>query len=158
MGAFARRCVRSMVGVLAAALCLHLLSAVSAAQTAGRNRALGAAAGVASGVGFSYRQVAPEKIGFQVAFIGWKTGDGHFVSIGVQPMYVIDEKATNRLYIVGGVGIFSTEDDTDFNIGVGLGIEYFEIKNVGASLEAVLTYLSNGNIIPLPQLAILYYF
>ena len=60
--------------------------------------------------------------------------------------------------IVGGVGIFSTEEDTDFNIGAGLGIEYFEIKNVGASLEAVLTYLSNGNIFPLPQLALLYYF
>ena len=144
--------------MLALAVSIMATAEQSYGQTAGRNRALGAAAGVASGVGFSYRQVPTEKVGFQVAFIGWKTGDGHFVSIGVQPMYVIDERATNRLYIVGGVGIFSTEEDTDYGIGAGLGIEYFEIKNVGASLEAVLTYLSNGNIFPLPQLALLYYF
>ena len=150
------------VALLVLAGLLHLAAERAPAQTVGMKtypeKALGGAVGMASGMGFAFRRLPQEQLGFQVTFIGWKVGDEHFLSVGIQPMYAINKSSTNRLYALGGVGYFSTVDENRVNIGVGLGVEFFVMEQIGSSVDLTLTYLDNGDIVPLPQVAFLYYF
>ena len=138
---------------------MHLVGPSSLAQTINRDRALGAAAGFASGVGFTYRQIPQRKIGFQVTFIGWKVGNNHFLSVGVQPMYPLSAGPTDRLYVLAAGGYFSWPNESYVNIGAGLGLEMFSTEQVSTSAELALTYLvGRGNIFPSLQVGIFYYF
>ena len=95
----------------------------------------------------------------QVTFIGWKVGDSHFLSVGVQPMYPISESPTDRLYVLAAGSYFSWPDNSHVNIGAGLGLELFRTEKVGTSAELALTYLvGRGNIFPSLQVGIFYYF
>ncbi len=160
--------------IIVAGLMAALMSFQSTAQvsTSGLARAesmgravygLGFAAGYASGVGISFRSHLPSKSSVQGIFGIIKTPSTLYMSIGGEYQYDLVRGNATRFFAVGSTGYFyrgsgSNQVNGPFRIGAGIGAEFNLHEAIHLTLEGQFVYASNNTILPLPQLAIHYYF
>lgn len=160
--------------IIVLGLTVALISFQSTAQvsTSGLARAesmgravygLGFAAGYASGVGISFRSHLPSKSSVQGIFGIIKTPSTLYMSIGGEYQYDLVRGNATRFFAVGSTGYFyrgsgSNQVNGPFRVGAGIGAEFNLHEAIHLTLEGQFVYASNNTILPLPQLAIHYYF
>lgn len=125
---------------------------------------LGFSGGPASGVGISYRYHTEGKTSLQaiVGIFKPKNTDT-FYSLGAEFHHDLTRSnsarfffATASSYYYNGSG--GNKYTAPFRFGMGLGGEFLMQDAVHFSFQGLFTYFSDGTILPLPQLAIHYYF
>ena len=124
---------------------------------------LGAAAGFASGVGISFRSHLPSKSSVQAVFGIIKTQSTLYMSIGGEYQYDLVRGNMTRFFAVGSTGYFyrgsgSNEVKGPFRIGAGIGGEFNLRESLHLTVEGQFVYASNNTVLPLPQVALHYYF
>lgn len=125
---------------------------------------LGFSGGPASGIGFTYRFHTDGKSSLQAVLGVFKPKNTDtFYSFGAEFQQDLTRSNSARFffgsatsYIYNGSG--SNKYAAPFRIGAGLGGEFLLQDAVHLSFEGLFTYFSDGTILPLPQLAIHYYF
>jgi hypothetical protein len=163
--------IRRFLGVVVVILSLV---GVSPAQvsTSGLNKAeslgktvygLGFSGGPASGIGFSFRAHMPSKNSFQAVFGIIKTQTKLLMSAGVEYQYDLVRGNSTRFFFVGSTGYFYSGNGQNdvagpFRLGAGIGGEFQVRDALHATIEGQFVYSSDGTVLPLPQLAIHYYF
>jgi len=134
------------------------------AENFGKNvYGLGISGGPASGVGISFRNHLPSKISYQIVGGIIKSAERTSASIGVELQYDLVRATTTRLFFGPSTSYFYTGSDENtyvgpFRIGIGVGGELNVQNAVNITLEGVFVYYSNGDIAPMPQVALHYYF
>ena len=124
---------------------------------------LGLSVGPASGIGISFRNHLPSKVSYQLVGGIIKAGDQTSASIGGEFQYDLVRGPTTRMYFGPSLSYFykgtdKNELDAPFRAGMGVGGELSLQQAVHVSLEGAFVYYSNGDIAPLPQIALHYYF
>ncbi len=124
---------------------------------------LGFSGGWASGVGFSFRAHLPSKMSFQGVFGIVKTQSKLLMSAGAEYQYDLVRGDATRFFFVGSTGYFYSGDGSNtvegpFRLGAGIGGEFQIQGALHATIEGQFVYSSNGTVLPLPQLAVHYYF
>ncbi len=125
---------------------------------------LGFSGGPASGIGFSYRYHTAGKTSLQAVLGVFKPQNTDtFYSFGAEYQNDLTRSNSARFffgtatsYIYNGSG--SNNYTAPFRFGVGLGGEFLLQDAVHFTFQGLFTYFSDGTILPLPQLAIHYYF
>ena len=151
-------------------LCLSLLlvTAVEAQPPADFNQdqdpfvaSMGLAVGYTSGTGLALRwPILPQVMG-GVAGGAWGARDDLAWNLGFEAHYVLRQAGRTRALFGGGVGVYSDDvDETrDVNYSVGVGLEWLWKSRVALKFDIGFTYLGDHEkILPLPQLAMFYYF
>jgi hypothetical protein len=125
---------------------------------------VGLQAGLLSGTGVSVRWHPKARFGFEINGGAFKGGDHLLASFGGEAHYDFDWSERNRFYGFAGFGYYQNgKDDPDMlksplRIGVGVGYDWDISKTVIFSVELGLTYFSEGQFLPLPQVGISYLF
>jgi len=124
---------------------------------------LGFAAGWASGIGISFRSHFPTKSSLQGVFGIIKTADKMSLSVGAEYQYDLARGNASRFYFAGGAGYFYQGVDRNevsgpARLGLGVGGEFQLQEGLHFSLAGLFTFFSDGRVIPLPQVALHYYF
>ena len=146
-----------------------------------RNQGIGVGAGAASGAGLFYQEILRSGYGYRGALALWKKGDFSFVNVGASGLRVLTDDGRRRIWLVASAAywrsseeeteeefdaagnvvlerIFDDVDDT-WALGLGVGIELPLGDRVGLALEGVFTYWDDtGDLLPLPQIGVLYQF
>lgn len=125
---------------------------------------LGFAGGPASGIGFTYRYHTEGKTSLQAVFGIFKPKNTDtFYSFGAEFQQDLTRSNTARFffaaassYYYNGAGV--NRYAAPFRIGAGVGGEFLLQDAVHFTFEGLFTYFSDGTILPLPQLAVHYYF
>jgi hypothetical protein len=134
------------------------------AENFGKNvYGLGISGGAASGVGISFRNHLPSKISYQIVGGIFKSADKTWASIGGEFQFDLVRGNSTRLFFGPSTSYFhkGTGDDeyrAPFRFGIGVGGEFSLQNAINISLEGVFVYFSNGEILPMPQIAAHYYF
>lgn len=125
---------------------------------------LGFSGGPASGAGISYRYHADGKWSLQgiVGVFKPKSTDT-FYSFGAEFQQDLTRSNSARFffavassYVFNGTG--TNNYSAPFRAGMGVGGEFLLQDAVHFSFQGLFTYFSDGTILPLPQLAVHYYF
>jgi len=138
---------------------------------------VGFAAGFYSGAGLSYIFHFDGPWSVQTAGGIWKTGSSFDYDIGVLIRRTLQETRNTRLYACTGLALFEERDtydefipesgrtrevtsvNTNWNTGLGLGIQFFLSNRIGVSLDGGFAFfLNDDKILFLPQGAIQYHF
>ena len=138
------------------------------AQEAGMRRnvfGLGFAGGPASGLGISFRHHLPSTISYQLIGGVIKATDKLHYSIGTEIQFDLNRTTDLRFYAAGGLSYFfaGVEGHNEMKgpgrIGLGVGVET-GLRGSGFNIsgDLLFTYFTDGTVLPLPQLAIHYYF
>ena len=169
--------MRPLVALLLLLLAAALPAAAQVPLDRSRDQGVGATAGLASGAGISYQEILPSALGFRVALLAWKKGDGSFFDAGASLLRVLSDDGRRRIYLVGSLGYWrrsdeETEvefddqgnliaervfDDVDDSgaVGAGVGVELPFGASAALSLEGVFTYWTDsGDLLPVPQMSI----
>jgi hypothetical protein len=125
---------------------------------------VGFSAGTASGFGLSFRHHLPGNVSYQL--IGGVIKIDRVVSynVGGEFQYDFIRGEAVRFFGAGALGIFyngkSGHNDLrgPVRFGLGIGGEYSKGTPLHATAELLFTYFSNGDVLPLPQIGIHYYF
>lgn len=125
---------------------------------------LGFSGGPASGIGISCRYHTEGKMSFQTVLGIFKPKNTDtFYSFGAEFQHDLTRSNSARFffgaassYIYNGSG--GNKYSAPFRFGLGLGGEFLMQDAVHISFQGLFTYFSDGTILPLPQLAIHYYF
>lgn len=139
-------------------------SGLARAESMGRAvYGLGFAAGYASGVGISFRSHLPSKSSVQGIFGIIKTPSTLYMSIGAEYQYDLVRGNATRFFAVGSSGYFyrgsgANQVNGPFRVGAGIGAEFNLHEAIHLTLEGQFVYASNNTILPLPQVAVHYYF
>lgn len=132
--------------------------------------AVGLQAGLLSGAGLVGRVHLPNRMGAQLAFGIISLGDNTYWDVGGEFQYSFSSGSTDHLYGLAGLGYYysSTSDTTSgnelerpFRIGFGVGYEWFVSSNLVFNINLPITFFLGGDkaqILPLPQVGLLYYF
>lgn len=131
--------------------------------------AIGANAGLLSGTGLAARVSFPGGFTSQAAFFVMTFGQYTHFNIGGEIQYAFDRGSSGRLYSMLGLGFYSSTSDkpekpgnriaNPFRTGLGIGYEWFTSEKVVVSLSGAITYFpSTGEVYPLPELGLFYYF
>ncbi|HLX12887.1 MAG TPA: hypothetical protein VKS81_08740 [Bacteroidota bacterium] len=125
---------------------------------------LGLSAGCADGLGIAYRSHFPGTVSFQLTAGIIKTSDVSFYDVGFEPQIDVYHGELNRFYACGAMSYFynsptsgSNTYSGPFRLGIGAGDEWGRAPFT-FSFEVLLTYFSDGTVIPLPQIGAFYYF
>ncbi len=125
---------------------------------------LGFSIGPASGAGVSYRLHTEGKSSLQAVLGVFKPKNTDtFYSFGVEFQQDLTRSSSARFffgaassYYYNGAG--GNRYDAPFRFGAGLGGEFLLQDAVHISFQGLLTYFSDGSILPMPQVAVHYYF
>ncbi len=125
---------------------------------------LGFSGGTASGAGISYRYHTEGKSSLQAILGVFKPKNTDtFYSFGAEFQHDLTRSNSARFffgsassYVYNGSG--GNKYAAPFRFGVGLGGEFLLQDAVHLSFQGLFTYFSDGTILPLPQIAIHYYF
>lgn len=125
---------------------------------------LGFSGGPASGIGGSYRYHTEGKSSLQAVFGIFKPKNTDtFYSFGAEFQQDLTRSNSARFFfgmassfIYNGSG--GNKYSAPYRFGAGLGGEFLLQDAVHFTFEGLFTYFSDGTILPLPQLAIHYYF
>lgn len=125
---------------------------------------LGFSGGFASGIGFSYRYHMEGKASLQgvVGVFKPKSTDT-FYSFGIEFQQDLTRSNSARFFFAGATSYFYNGTGVNnymapFRAGMGLGGEFLLQDAVHLTFQGLFTYFSDGTILPLPQLAVHYYF
>jgi hypothetical protein len=124
---------------------------------------LGFAAGWASGVGVSFRAHLPSKSSLQGVFGIIKTANKLSMSIGGEYQYDLVLNNTTRFFVGPAISYFyngsgGNEVSGPFRVGAGIGGEFQLGGSLHITAEGMFVFFSDGRVIPLPQIALHYYF
>lgn len=139
-------------------------SGLSRAESMGRSvYGLGFAAGYSSGVGISFRSHLPSKSSLQGVFGIIKTSSTLYMSIGAEYQYDLVRGNQTRFFAVGSTGYFYRGSDRNevngpFRVGAGIGAEFNLREAIHLTVAGQFVYASNHTVLPLPQVALHYYF
>lgn len=124
----------------------------------------GFSGGPASGIGFSSRYHTAGKTSLQAVVGVFKPKNTDtFYSFGLEYQHDLTRSNSARFffgtassYVYNGSG--TNKYTAPFRFGAGLGGEFLIQDAVHFSFQGLFTYFSDGTILPLPQLAVHYYF
>lgn len=125
---------------------------------------LGFSGGPASGVGISYRYHAEGKTSLQgVLGIFKPKNTDTFYTFGAEFQQDLTRSGSARFFFGAASSYFYNGSGQNryaapFRFGAGLGGEFLLQEGVHMTFQGLFTYFSDGTILPLPQLAIHYYF
>jgi len=124
---------------------------------------IGLSAGVASGLGLSFRHHLPSKFSYQLIGGVIKVDKKVSYNIGSELQYDFTRGTSTRFFGVGTLGYFyhgesSNDVSGPLRIGLGIGGEFRMAESLNIGAEFLFTYYSNGDILPLPQFNLHYYF
>jgi hypothetical protein len=114
-------------------------------------------------VGVSFRTHFPSKSSLQLAFGVIKVTERLSLSLGSEYQYDLVRGQSTRFFVNAALGYFYSGSERNemaspFRAGVGVGGEFAVREALHMTVEGVFTYFSDGTILPLPQLAVHYYF
>lgn len=124
---------------------------------------LGVGVGLLSGAGLSFRHHLPERLSYQITGGIVKIENDLSYDIGLELQFDL-VNAQTRLYALVGAGYYysgtSSRNDmkAPFRLGAGAGVEWNVSGGFHFTLAGALTYFSNGDILPLPQCGLHFYF
>ena len=123
--------------------------------------AVGLAVGYTSGTGLAVRWPAlPQVMAMATGGIWGRKGDVAW-NTGFELHYVLRQSGSARVHVGPGVAIFSdgNDENSDVNVALGIGGEILFWRRTAIKLDLGFTYLGDeGDILPLPQVAVLFYF
>ena len=125
---------------------------------------LGVAAGPATGVGLSFRHHLPSVFSYQITGGIIKVDDKLSYAVGFAANADLVRGARSRFYVGGGVGYYHSgrsdrnELEGPARIAAGIGGELHVGNGFHALGEIMFVYFSDGNVLPLPQVGLFYYF
>ena len=124
---------------------------------------LGFWGGPTTGLGLSFRHHLPSQFSYMVSGGIVKADKRLMYDIGIEAQFDLVRSATNRFFIAGGCGQYysgkdGNEMDAPTRAGLGLGGEFAVTPGIHTTIEAMFTYFSNGDVLPLPQIGFHYYF
>jgi len=104
---------------------------------------IGLSAGIASGLGLSFRHHLPSKFSYQLI--------GGVIKVDKKVSYNLGSELQYD---------FTRGNDVSgpLRIGLGIGGEFRMAESLNIGAEFLFTYYSNGDILPLPQFNLHYYF
>ena len=124
----------------------------------------GLSAGPVTGFGFSFRENLPAEIAFQLIGGIIKVDEKLHYNVGGEVQIDFPHGGEIRAFVAVGAGFFysGTGGENDLNgplrIGAGFGVERGMPGGISLTGEILLTYFSDGTILPLPQAGVHYYF
>ncbi len=124
---------------------------------------LGVGVGLLSGAGFSFRHHLPERFSYQITGGIIKIESNLSYDIGLELQFDL-VNAQTRFYGLVGTGYYyagtSSRNDmkAPFRFGAGAGVEWNVSGGFHFTLAGALTYFSDGDILPLPQCGLYFYF
>lgn len=139
-------------------------SGLSAAQGLDKTvYGVGLSAGWCSGFGVSFRAHLPSKSSVQAVFGIIKTHDKLALSLGGEYQYDLVRGSATRFFLVPAAsynyyGSHHNELAGPFRIGIGVGGEFKIRDALHFTIEGMFVFFSDGSVLPLPQLAVHYYF
>ena len=123
--------------------------------------AVGLAAGYSSGTGLALRWPAlPQTMAMATGGL-WGRNQDLAWNVGLELHYVLRQSGSTRVHIGPGAAIYSdnTDDEPDYNLAFGIGTEILFWRRTALKLDFGFTYLGDeGDILPMPQAGILFYF
>ena len=125
---------------------------------------IGIAAGPVSGIGLSFRHHLPGRFSYQVTGGIIKVDDKLSYAIGGEAQFDFTRRPSERFFLVLAAGYYHSGKSGDNElagpgrVGLGVGGELSLGGPVHASGEVLFSYFSDGNVLPLPQIGIHYYF
>lgn len=124
---------------------------------------LGFAASVGTGIGISFRHHLPSITSYQITTGVIKDSRKLIWDIGVELQFDLVRGEKSRFFAGGGLGYFYDGDGVNelkgpFRVAAGIGIETKARDALHLSGSLYFTYFTNGQILPLPQVGIHYYF
>ena len=124
---------------------------------------LGLWGGPCTGLGLSFRHHLPSQLSYMVTGGIVKVDEKLSYDIGLEAQFDLVRNATNRFFVAGGAGQYysgksSNEMDAPTRFGFGIGGEFAVSPGIHTTIEAMFTFFSNGNVLPLPQIGFHYYF
>jgi len=163
------------VKTLLIALCFIVAKGSVQAQVASPDRSanqrfdrpifgLGLSAGPVTGFGFSFREHLPAEIAYEIVGGIVKVDEKLHYNFGGELQIDFPHGEEIRAYVAAGMGFFYSgpPGQNDLNgplrIGAGFGVEKGIPGGISVAGEVLLTYFSDGTILPLPQAGIHYYF
>ena len=119
--------------------------------------------GAATGLGLSFRHHLPSQLSYMVTGGIVKVDEKLSYDIGLEAQFDLARSSTNRFYVAAGVGQYYSgkgrnEMEAPTRAGFGIGGEFAVSPGMHTTVEAMFTFFSNGNVLPLPQLGFHYYF
>jgi hypothetical protein len=157
-------------------VCLITVSSKAEPQVA--TLGIGVAFAPIGGNGFSLRKLPETGFGYQVGTIFWKNNGDSYLNLGAELLYVLKRNRLTAFYVPFGVAFYYSsqlqyrydpllpnsnqeyrETTKSFAGGAGLGFAARPASwdNVWFSLDLVMV-ADQGDILPLPQCAIHYFF
>lgn len=124
---------------------------------------LGFAAGAGTGLGVSFRHHMPNEMSYQLVGGIVKVERKLSYDVGVEAQFDFLRGETSRYFAGFGASYFYSGERKNtlrgpFRAAIGVGGEFSNIQLVHITISGMFTYFSDGNILPLPQLGIHYYF
>jgi hypothetical protein len=146
---------------------LALLAAPASAQEDGRdwNQAydpyvggLGVTLGASAGSGLSIRWPALPQTMFTATGAAWgKSGELQW-DLGLEAHYILRQAGRTRLFVGPSAAFYQTDENEDWNIGAGVGLERLLWPRWSLKLDLSFTWLQGeDSIYPLPQVGLIYY-
>jgi hypothetical protein len=126
---------------------------------------VGLHASLVSGFGLSFRQrLAGTAFAYQLNGGIIKIDRTLIDDFGGELQFDLSGSPYDRIYVIAGAGYYYSgegrnELSTPLRIGIGLGYEYAFTRQIGVSLGLLISgFFPNGDILPLPQIGIHYFF
>jgi hypothetical protein len=125
---------------------------------------LGLAVGAASGVGLSFRQHFPGYMSYQLIGGIIKVDNETSYALGGELQYDFIRGSGVRFFAAGVAGYYysggkrGNDIEAPGRVGLGIGGEVPVQGGFHISGELLFTFFSDGNVLPLPQVGMHYYF
>lgn len=123
--------------------------------------ALGVAVGYTSGTGLAFRwPILPQTMAGLAGGLVGRKGELAW-NTGFELHYVLRQAGAIRVHLGPAAAFYSDaeDDDVDFNASFGIGTEMLIGRRTALKADLVFTYLGDdGDVFPMPQVALLYYF
>ena len=126
---------------------------------------VGLHASLVTGLGVSFRhRLAGTAVAYQINGGILKLGAVSYYDVGGEFQFDLSGSDQDRVYVIVGLGYYYKGElvnslSTPFRIGAGIGYEFPIAKQIGVSLGlTIMGFLPGGNILPLPQIGMHYFF
>ncbi|MDP2208219.1 MAG: hypothetical protein Q8K98_05510 [Bacteroidota bacterium] len=124
---------------------------------------LGASFGLGTGMGLSFRHHLPSIASYQFTAGIIKDSKKLVYDLGLEIQFDLVRGESTRFYAGGGSGFYyvgetSNELEGPLRLAAGIGIESKAREALHFSASLYFTFFTNGQIFPLPQFGIHYYF
>jgi hypothetical protein len=125
---------------------------------------IGVSAGPVSGIGLSFRHHLPARFSYQVTGGIIKVDEKLSYALGAEAQFDFTRKESDRFYLVLAAGYYYTgkPDENELEgparAGLGVGAELSLGGPLHVNGELLFSYFSDGNVLPLPQVGLHYYF